>query len=311
MVWDLGVSDARDFITEGNVPCLLIKKKHRKIQFLFEMFDAGPYTKKGMSEEEVKELFQSKLKLENWYEPIAHWEHTIIEVGKFSTTACSGTKCSNCEANDGARNNGVTENKMLPFPVRKMFVLPVWVYELERVLFIKQAQQFYEEIGAYAEKHGNGMDFDIYKTGSSLGTRYHSIFAGKADLIKAEVMMPNELDFISPENKDFKEFAEADVTLKDLDNKFMGGKNPKGVGAFVIDFGDYKDKTLKEIWDSGDKEFLDFLVMKTDGVVREEAEKFLKEMEMRKGASIGMKDGSVPVGKDKYLSELNDNEIPF
>lgn len=286
MVWDLGASDVRDFVTEGNVPVLLFRKKERRVQFLFKMFDAKPYEKKKMSEEEIKELYQSKLKWEHWYEPVAHWEHTVIENGKFSAVACAGAKCTCCETNAGAKDKGVTDNKMLPFPMRKRFALPVWVYDLEQVLYIKQAQQYFEEVGAYVDKHGNDVDFGVYKTGAGLDTRYHLIFIGKADLVSVETMLPNELDFIAPENKDFQEWAEEDdpANVRGTTVTPEGGIESdmeigKKAGAFVIDFGDYKDKTLKEIWDSGDKEFLNFLVMKTDGVVKKKAEEFLKEME--------------------------------
>jgi len=281
-------SGGRGFVTEGNVSTLLLRKEHRRVQFLFEVFNPKPYEKKGMSEEEIKELFQSKLKWETWYEPVSHWEHSVVEGGKFSATACSGTGCKFCIKNDVAKKNGVEENKMLPYPMRLRYALPAWVYDFERLLFIKQASQFFEEVGAYVDKHGSAIDFEVYKIGAGLDTQYKSIFLEKAEPITGiDVMLPNELNFIAAENRDFKEFAEE------------GAANNHGssAGSFVIDFGDYKDRTLKEIWDSGDKAFLEFLAMKTTGTLKKKADQFLSEME----------------GNDKLkpISEMEEDDPPF
>ena len=88
--------------------------------------------------------------------------------------------CPLCAENQGAKENGITENKMLPYPVRKRFIAPAWVSRLKKVLFVKQSQEFWEEVGMYIDQNGLDIEFDIYKTGKGFNTKYKAIYIGKA-----------------------------------------------------------------------------------------------------------------------------------
>ena len=160
--------------------------------------------------------------------------------------------------NDSARENGVEENKLLPYPIAKKFFVPAYVPSLKRVLFVKNTEQFFEDIGTYINKHGSNSAFELSKSGKGFSTRYKAIYDGPAE------PLPKELEYLSP--------RELDPTISDDDvKKAMSGQGsgPKirneettdapAQGAsdnpadFKIPFGTHKGKSIKEVYDSVDE----------------------------------------------------------
>ena len=263
MVWRLETQQGkgRDFVSEGNVPVYLISREPTRAHFLVKTLDVKEYEKKGMTKEAIDDLLYAELMWQDWYVPVSMWEHTVIINGKFSTSFCIGANCELCKENQQARSNGIDENRLLPYPVRRRYVLPAWFYKLEKVLFVKQTADFFREVDKYIAKFGQ-CDFEIYKEGQGMGTIYKVTYSGQSETpkIEEEFSKPSEIDFTPVEQKDFRDFAE---------DKVAEG------GEFKITFGAHNGSTLSEIWNEGDKEFIQFLVEKSDGEVQKQAKAFM------------------------------------
>lgn len=199
-----GTGVAKDFIDEGNLPVYMPKTEQDRIRFLIKPFDLeGIAAANSITSEEANELVMTTLYLEDWMVPIEVWEHNIPGIqGEryYSTHVCPGSReCPLCEANNEKKEQGITENKLLPYPWRKRFLAPIWVYRLKKVLYLKQSQFLFEEMNAYIEKNGLDIDFDVWKTGKGPNTRYHSIFLGKAERsiaqIKPVIVLPKDIDW--------------------------------------------------------------------------------------------------------------------
>ena len=203
-----GTGVARDFIQEGNVPIYLIKQEADRIRFLTVPFDVAKIAKsKKISKDEAEELIHTDLIWKSWLMPISVWEHTIPAIPNkryFSTQVCPGMQvCPLCAQNSIDIENGVTENKMKSFPVRKRFVVPIWSYRLKRILFFKQGQDLLEEMGVYINKNGPDIDFDVWKTGKGFNTKYKAIFLGDAEISTDDCgpveIQPDELEWFDEE----------------------------------------------------------------------------------------------------------------
>ena len=125
---------------------------------------------------------------------------TISGTRFFSVIACPGKNaCECCEENDKARNNGVSENKLLPYSVRPRLIVPVYVYELELVLIFKQSPDIFEDAAAYIGQNGINSKFAVSKSGRGLNTRYKIMYVGvdenPVDTVVS--LMPNEIN-LSP-----------------------------------------------------------------------------------------------------------------
>jgi len=280
---DDSTSRNRGFVNEGNVPVYLFSREPTLVQFIVDRFQEELYKKQGKTDEEIQTIFTAEAQID-WINPVGLWEHTVRNGGKFSTAFCIGGRdgCKYCEPNSEAKDSGVTENRMLPYPMRRRHVLPAWFYDQQKLLYVKQASDFFDELATYLEEHKKGtkyipLDFKIFKQGEKLDTRYKLMFIGpsKEKIKPKDLMKPNKLDFIPVEQKDFREFAEGDEDKESLVNKDLpGDKTP--AKDFMIDFGSYAGQSLQEIWDSGDKEFIVFLRDKSTGVVQEKAKAFMK-----------------------------------
>lgn len=199
-------TNSEGFVQEGNIEIYLMTDKETRVRFLTEAIDVEFLMhERKQTREEVEEYIRTELLMEKWLFPVSHWEHTIPQIPNvryFSTIACLGRKsCQLCDENDKARANGVTENKQLPYPVRKRFLVPAYFYEMDRILFVKQGQEFFEDIATYVDKNpGQALDFGIYKTGRGLSTKYKSVFLGPSQKIKKKLTVgvaPKDLDFSS------------------------------------------------------------------------------------------------------------------
>ncbi len=267
-----GAGVKKDWIQEGNVPVYLIGQEPDRVKFLLEMPDVQQYAKDNkVPVEEAEEILFTKVLWEKWIMPVPFWEHTIPAIpGErfFSTKICPGMQvCKLCSENNISKHNGVTENKMLPYPVRKRYIAPIYNLRLKKVLYLKQSQEFFEEIGAYIAKNGVDVEFDIYKVGKGFNTKYKAIFVGPSKIKEEATLKPLELDF-----EDGTEQPQPEPK-KELEPK----KGIDSVGDFVLSFGSHKGKSLQEIMDMGQSDYIEFLSTKSTGVVQEMAEKFLKE----------------------------------
>lgn len=281
----------RDWIEEGNVPVYMFQSEPDRVRFLLEEPNVEEVAeKRNMTMEEAAEMVFTEGIWDRWIQPVPQWEHIIPAIpGKrfFSTQACIGMRtCPLCAENQEAKDNGITENKMLPYPVRKRFIAPAWVPRLKKVLYVKQSQEFWEEVGMYTDQNGLDIEFDIYKTGKGFSTKYKAIYIGKSKA-KAKVpdLGPKELDFIPkkedvdrklgsmPEFPPKEESEEEESKEEKWENPFETG-DP---GGFVIPFGSHKGKSIQELFDSGEVQYLQFLESRSSGLVQEQVSAFLKE----------------------------------
>jgi hypothetical protein len=305
-----GTGAKRDWVDEGNVPVYIFQTEPDRVRFLLEDPDFAKIAEdRGITLDEAQEIAFTQLLWERWIMPVPQWEHVIPSIpGKryFSTQACLGMQtCPLCAENQEAKENGVTENKMLPFPVRKRFLAPAWVPRLKKVLWVKQSQEFWEEVGQYIEKNGTDIEFDIYKMGKGFNTKYKSIYVGKAKGKPQEPdLAPDEMDF-RPSEEDMarklgqaaanptagatsgggeKKSAKPSTSSDDSSEDTGAETKPSGPsgdsedpGDFVIPFGSHKGKSVRELFDSGEVQYLQFLESRSSGLVQETVSAFLKE----------------------------------
>jgi hypothetical protein len=305
-----GTGARRDWVDEGNVPIYIFQEEPDRVRFLLEEPDfAAIAEERSVTPDEAQEIAYTQLMWERWYMPVPQWEHVIPSIpGKryFSTQACLGMQvCPMCAENQAAKDRGVAENKMLPFPVRKRFLAPAWVSRLNKVLWVKQSQEFWEEVGQYIEKNGTDIEFDIYKTGKGFNTKYKSIYVGKAKgKAKEPELAPDEMDF-TPSDEDMARKLGQETSNPTSGASSGGGarktEKPKSSsddssddtgeetkpsalsgdsedpGEFVIPFGSHKGKSVRELFDSGEVQYLQFLESRSSGLVQETVSAFLKE----------------------------------
>jgi hypothetical protein len=283
----------KDWIMEGKVPTFLFKSDPERVRFLMKDVSIQSIMKsKKLSKEEAQNFINTELLWESWIMPVGFWEHSIPSItGKrfYSTMVCRGMQtCPLCAENNEAKDNGVTENKLLPYPIRKRYVAPVYSYRFKKILFVRQHQDFYEDIAAYVEKHGLDIDFDFSKSGKGLNTRYKSIYLGESEKkmseIKLKVILPKDLDFTISQEELTKrlggipDFVPEDIKKDDFiadDIKESSDESLDEDGDFIIPFGSHKGKSIQELFDMGEIKYLEFLTEKASGVVRDKVEAFL------------------------------------
>jgi len=282
------------FFEEGNVKLFQFSETPKKIRFLVKEISVEDIMfQQKISREEAEEYKNTKLQFEEWIQPVSFWIHTIKaipEVRRFSKVVCLGKSlCKLCESNNHKRAEGVTENKFLPFPVNKQFVAPIYVYETNEIMYIRSGQDFFDDISVYIDKFGTEVDFDVFKTGQNLDTRYKSIYLGPNNdkTLFSEPMKPKELNFdigadelnkrlgVTPSNKNQQETkVESKSDIPKVETNVSVG-NPID-GLMVINFGSHKGKTVKEIFDFGEIDYLKFLAKEANTVVKEYVSKFLE-----------------------------------
>ncbi len=291
MAWDTksqgSQSGGQGWVKEGNFEILLIREEPIKVRFLTVDVDVEKImSEQTLTREQAQEYINTVLLFDEWVMPISHWEHKIPAIAGqryFSTVPCQGKlSCPLCMENDTARANGVTENKFLPYPVSKKFYVPAFVYSLNKVLFIRQTEQFFDDIATYINKHGSNSAFELSKTGKGFNTRYKSIYDGEAEGI------PDDLKYLSPKELDF------DVSQADIDKQIsgQGGGSPRessndatpvtpaptgDVSEFKIPFGNHKGKTINEVYIEGDEAYLKFIVENSAGLLKDNVVKFLAD----------------------------------
>jgi len=302
MAWE-GYTDGtqgvkRGWAEEGNINLLIFGTDPTTVRFLMEAITVEDVmASQKVTKEEALDFLVTKYAREHWIMPISFWEHTIPSVpGKrlFSVQTCMGMNiCPLCAANGELRAKGVTENKLLPYPVRKRYVMPAWSYEHKMVLYVKQAEDFFNEVKIYLEKamkdpasHGKGVLFDVYRTGTGFNTKYKVVYSGVTDeplpvemqsLVKPcdiqwKKYDPGKGDVSFPPKDDFKD----DIPGESLPPR---GKEaaPAGspAGEFTLPFGSHKGLTLRQLFDMGEQAYIEFLVTHASGIAQAKAKEFL------------------------------------
>lgn len=298
-----GSGGSKDWVREGNADVFVFTAQPTRCRFLTEDVSAEDVMQeRKVPREAAEELIATSIAKERWTMPRSVWEHTIKEIpGKrfFSTTACRGRgRCFMCDENDEAKANGVEENKLLPYPVRRRFYVPAYFYDLGRVLFVKAAEKFFDDVAAYIGRNGSGSDFDIYKSGKGLNTEYKSVYVGPAKAPEggypAVPLRPCDLNV---------EEDEAEVRRKVAggrreDAPAQGNQHPAPAPApaqqapvqasapakqapvqaeaeFTIPFGQHKGKTFAQLLKDGNGDYVKFLAENSAGAVQKKAREFL------------------------------------
>lgn len=270
-MWDMNkgqsAKSSQGFVKEGNVDVFIFSEKKERVQFLTEQVSVEQVmADQKLDRNGAEEFIMLSLAREKWIQPIVVWEHTVPAVqGQryFSTLACYGVRdCVLCRKNDEAKNNGVTENKFLPFPVRKRFVVPAYFYSMKRVLFVKASQEFFVDIANYVNSNTGPVDFELYKVGTGLNTKYKSMFCGPAAKVTVPVPCPDEVSLQIP--------------IEELDKRIRLGAVEKATTqeAFVIPFGNHKGKTIAEVW-AIDRDYIEFLSKNSSGLLMDKVKEFL------------------------------------
>ena len=294
-----GVTSDLGYIEEGNIKKFKFTETAQKVRFLTEDVDVEQVmAEQKMSREEAVDYINRTIGREKWLAPKSFWEHSIKSIPNqrfFSTVACIGkTGCLCCAENEKARAQGVTENKMLPYPVRKRFVCPAYVYDLKMVLYVIGAEDFFSSIAKYIEKNGSDVDFELSKKGKGFDTTYSAFFLGKATekLSDIEVIAPADVDLFCGEEEARRRMTSGTSKSRSpvhgeesritTDSNFNNMKNiepsPKAEGGeFKMPFGTHKGKTFAEIEQIDGRDYIKFLSENSVGTVQIEAEKYLNK----------------------------------
>ncbi len=294
------------YVEEGNVKCFVFSDTPTRVRFLTE--DISPediMSQLKITREEAEDHIYTKMSKDRWIFPKSYWEHSIPSIPNkrfYSSVHCEGkSRCELCAENDVAKENGVTENKLLPFPVRKRFIVPAYVYDLKMVLYVRGSEDFFDGVAAYVNKNGSNIDFDIYKKGKGFNTTYHSVFDGPSEDLPVDlvVLSPSELSLsISHEeikrrvdgtpanhttNQNVREYHEqhaapqaAAQQPKEEEVKVEKQAEPVEIQKqFTIPFGQHKGKTFDDLMKSGNSEYIKFLAENSNGEVQRAAKEFM------------------------------------
>ena len=297
MGWNLndqksGQSSNKEWIAEGNIEILVFKEETISIYPLVKSIDLDKIAEENrITKNEAHELVNTELYKHEWYLPFPMWEHVVPSIpGKrfFTTIPCQGIQnsCKCCEENESAKLRGIEENKLLPYPFRKRYIIPVYVHNYNKVLYMKQNQDYFEDMSKYLDKHGFESDFDIWKTGKGFNTKYKSMYGGPTkfipDMISGiKILKPSEIDFTMDSAEISKKLGSVSVNIdysnNDIIQNNMSNNNVKNaIGEFIIPFGTHKGKSIKQIDLEGGINYLNFMLTNSTGVIQKEVALYLE-----------------------------------
>lgn len=188
----------REYIQEGNANVYLFTERPTRCRFLTKDYSIEDVMRDyNLEREQASDKLYGEIAKERWIMPKPYWEHSIKDIPNtrfFSTTTCLGRDCPLCQENAEAKERGVTENKLLPYPIRRRFYAPAFFYDLQMCLYVKAAEDFFDEVGNYIDRYGTGIDFEIFKVGKGFSTRYKIVFLGASDEAVPE-FDDNPMDF--------------------------------------------------------------------------------------------------------------------
>lgn len=290
------VTSNTGYIEEGNVKKFKFTENAQRVRFLTEDIDVEQImSDKHMTRDEAVDYINREIGKDRWLAPKPYWEHTIKSIPNqrfFSTVVCRGGKngCPLCAENDKAKETGVTENKFLPYPIRKRFICPVYVYDLKMVLYVVGAEDFYSTVGKYIEYHGSNIDFELSKKGQGFDTVYNAFFIGKATekIPELDMLKPCEIDMCVSDEEIGRRVTGApskpkspvhgeESRLTTDEKPSVDPKPEEKKGEFVLPFGTHKGKTFKEVEAIEGLEYIKFLAENSVGVVQLEAEKYINK----------------------------------
>ena len=284
-----GVTSNSGYTEEGNIKKFLFTEKPQRIRFLTEDVDVEQVmSEQKMSRDEAIDYINRNVGTTKWLAPKSFWEHSIKSIPNtrfFSTVACTGKGfCPLCHENNVAREKGVSENKMLPYPVRKRFVCPIYVYDLKMVLYLVAAEDFYKDVSRYIEKNGSAIDFEVSKSGKGFNTEYHGYFLGKAEepLPKLDVLAPKDVNLFCGEEELQRRVggqigsAQPAPTTISATGAVTPAAPVEPQADFVLPFGTHKGKTFAEVEQIAGIDYIKFLADNSTGTVQSEAEKYLR-----------------------------------
>lgn len=291
-----GMDSNLGYVEEGNIKKFRFTSSSQRVRFLTEDVDIEQVmADQGMTREEAVDYINHNIGRKKWLAPKSFWEHSVKSIPNqryFSTIACVGkAMCPCCAENEKAREQGVTENKMLPYPVRKRFVCPAYVYDLKMVLYVVGAEDFFTNIAKYIGKYGTDIDFEISKEGKGFDTKYNAFFLGKSteELPDLDMLSPADVDLFCGEEEARRKMAGGISKPKSP----VHGEEPRVItdekpstdpvesssasnGEFKMPFGTHKGKTFAEIEQIDGRDYIKFLAENSVGTVQAEAEKYLK-----------------------------------
>lgn len=290
---------SKQFVNECGLDMMLISETKERVSFLTENIDVDQVMSlKQMTKEQATEHIYTVMAEEKWINPKAYWEHQVPSIPNqrfFSTIPCQG-KFNDCKCCNDNEASGAEENKLKPFPIRKKFLVPVWVYSMNRVLWIRQNEKFINAIGGYINQNGANIDFDVWRTGKGFSTEYHSMFIGprSADLSSVVVTPPNKIDFtlsLEEINKRIngslksasstqqftpsQPFNEYKPPIQELPP--VQSQTSASAGSYIMPFGTFKGQTLEAVFQAGEVEYIKFNATQGAGLVQAKASEFLKE----------------------------------
>jgi hypothetical protein len=214
------------YVMHGDVPVYLFTEKPTLCRFMTKDVDIEEVMRQNnMIKEQAEEYIINELSHQEWIMPKPVWRHTIPPLkdstGKmtryFSTSVCWGKFCPLCEENQIAKQNGVDSNQMLPFPISKRYYSPAYFYDLKMILFVENGEDFFEDVGAYINKHGSDIDFEIFSVGQSVEKRYKITFNGPSQFKYADILAAGHT-IISPDA-----FSPIDIP-EEIKRKVTGGR---------------------------------------------------------------------------------------
>lgn len=290
-----GVTSNLGYVEEGNIKKFKFTTQAQRVRFLTEDVDVEQVmSEQKMSREEAVDYINRTIGREKWLAPKSFWEHSIKSIPNqrfFSTVACVGkTGCLCCAENEKARAQGVTENKMLPYPVRKRFVCPAYVYDLKIVLYVIGAEDFFSSVAKYIGKYGSDVDFELSKEGKGFDTTYSAFFLGKSTekLPELKVIAPADVDLFCGEEEACRRMTGGTSKPKSPvhgeESSFESTKvttdekpSVEPSAEFKMPFGTHKGKTFAEIEQIDGRDYIKFLSENSVGTVQIEAEKYLNK----------------------------------
>lgn len=302
MAWDLdgqkpksGSGQSADWVEEGNIEVFVFKQEPKRCRFLTEPVDLEKLmSEQQLSREQAQEYVNTELMWQQWIMPIGMWEHVIPQIPgqRYFSTIPASRDPENpiTKANEQARQNGTTENKMLPFPLRKRFLVPAYFYGYDKVLFVKQSEEFFKDVAEYINRQGHMIDFDLYKEGKGFQTKYKAMFVGEAEnkdpVSNFEMLAPNEINMEPAEEEIQRKLGNTSKSKSSVNqNKGTEEAKPQEAkaepetsgeaGEFVMPFGSHKGKTLQQIWDEGNTEYLEFIRDNSAGAVQKSVAAYL------------------------------------
>ena len=338
-------AESQGFVEEGGLKVMIFSENHTRLRFLTEDISVEDLmAQEKMTREEATDALYTKVSRDRWIFPISYWEHQIKEIPGtrfFATAACRGrSNCAMCDENNKAKESGITENKFLPYPVRKRFLVPAFVYDLGMVVFIRGSDQFFDAMAVYLNQHGSAIDFEVWKTGKGLNTEYKSMYLGPAQLTNLKELADTGITWPAPKDTSLI-VSEVEVAARMKGGKqktptptpvaapaqryvppvaapapageevphYVAGSDgvatpsasnipkkeagkvvikgasapvaptPSGdAGSFEVTFGSHKGMTLRQLYDLGEEQYIDFLAKNSAGQVKAAATEFLAAM---------------------------------